>query len=89
MAEEGFDAFDQDGDGSISVADLIRTVSELGNLGIPELECHDLHSELRGGVASENGISRDRWLQALALANADKVVSHLGVCMRARECMCV
>jgi hypothetical protein len=86
-ADEGFDFFDQDGDGSISTAELSKMSLELG-LGLTENECSELYAELTGGIFAGAGINREKWIQALALSDAKQVRKHLHtVTCRIFSCM--
>jgi Ca2+-binding EF-hand superfamily protein len=72
---EGYDAFDADEDGQVSLADLRSAVAQL-NLDISDSSVMDLFAYLSEG---NTAISRASWATAMQAANATEVLKSRGV----------
>ena len=74
--KDGYDSFDADGDGRLSLQDLLDAVAQLA-LEITEEDSTNLFAYLDTDGAGF--IKREAWLQALEGANAEEVLKSRGI----------
>jgi hypothetical protein len=67
--QDGYDAFDVDDDGKVSLSDLQAAVSTL-SLGISEDDCKSLFEGMSGG---KGHIERSSWVRTVGDADQEKV----------------
>jgi Ca2+-binding EF-hand superfamily protein/predicted nucleic acid-binding Zn-ribbon protein len=67
----GFEAFDRDKDGHLSVEDLRRT-AEILQLGFEPQEIRTLHASMTGGHGGD--VSKEQWAHALSHADINSVL---------------
>jgi chromosome segregation ATPase len=74
--EDGYDAFDADEDGQVSLSDLVSAVTQL-QLEISEGDCRSVFESLDAGKTGF--IPKAAWLEAIAGANTQDILRSRGV----------
>jgi Ca2+-binding EF-hand superfamily protein/chromosome segregation ATPase len=74
--EDGYDAFDADEDGQVSLSDLVSAVTQL-QLEISEGDCRSVFESLDAGKTGF--IPKAAWLEAIAGANTQDILKSRGV----------
>lgn len=75
--EEGYEAFDGDGDGKVSLDDLRQAVAQL-QMGIADADIRVLFSSLED-AAQSGYINQKAWVQAINSANTSDILKSRGV----------